>query len=666
MLLVHFPLALLQVAQLPAQSPQQLPALERLEVTTGAPLAWLQTPAAVSYRQLDNQLPVTDHTSWLAGIAGLQADVRSNPAQDSRLTIRGFGSRSAFGVRGIRLTLDGIPLTTPDGQSQPSSLLASDLASVEVLKGPFAALYGNAGGGVVAYRSRPPESGKLSLQHQQSPVFSQQSLRLDSAVGTVALQQLHQQGYRPWNSATRQQALWKHQWQLTDDIQWLWRFDYSRDPRLDDPGGLTLAQWQHNPQQTIAQAALFDSHKSGSQRQLASSMQADDWQLTFWQQQRQITQYLTQTGEQISSSGGIVDLSRQFQGVEWQQLGALGQLNWQWSARWQHSDDTRRGYVNQQGQVGALRRDELGSASSRELAVQLSYPLSAQWRLFSGGQLSAQQYRVRDYFIVPGNPDDSGQKSATEPAAAVGVHYQWHPALSWYLATGSGYDSPTLTEMAYQQLGSGPNLALRSARYRQADTGLKWQLTDTEITGLLQLDLFRIQSKDELVIASSSGGRTVYRNAANSRRYGAEFSADLHYQQWQLQYQYNSLNASLQQDNRSQPLPGVADLTHWAALSYRHEALFDSQFMLQWQRNAAVYVSEQQPVQVPAYQLWHASVQWQHRWQAIDWHWFVRLQNLTDEVYAATVVVNQAAGRFVEPGTPRQLSAGFTLSFQVF
>jgi len=661
MLLVYFPALLLQ-----AQVQADLQPLERLQVTTRSPLPWLQTPAAVSYRQLDNLSPVTDHTSWLRGIAGLQADPRSNPAQDSRLSIRGFGSRSAFGVRGIQLTLDGIPLTTPDGQSQPSSLFAANLAAVEVLKGPFAALYGNAGGGLIAYRSKTPELGKLRLQHQQSAVFSQQQLSADTELGTIALQQLQQHGYRDWNTAKRQQALWQHHWQLTDDIQWLWRFDYSRDPRLDDPGGLTFSQWQSNPQQTIAAASLFDSHKTAVQRQLASSLHSENWRLTFWRQQRQITQYLMQTGDSISSSGGIVDLSREFQGIEWQQQGVTGLFNWQWSTRWQQSNDRRFGFVNQRGKQGDLRRDELGSVQSRELSLRLSYPFATDWQLFAGGQVSQQNYQVHDYFVTDGNADDSGTKSVNGQANAVGVQYQWSSSLSWYLSTGRGFDNPTLTEMAYQQQASGLNLGLRSAQNRQTDTGLKWQLTDTLLTGFLQLDLFRIHSSDELVIASSSGGRTVYRNAADSRRHGAELTASLEYTQWQLQYQYNSLTANLTQDAQSRPLPGVADSTQWAQLSFRLADNEQSTLSLQYQANAAVYVSDQSQLQIPAYQLWHANLQWQHQWQGFDWQWFIRLHNLTNQVYAATVVVNQTAGRFVEPGIPRQLSAGFTLSFELF
>ena len=271
--------------------------LEHLTVRAGPlPVSWLATPAALNYRTFDADLPPQDALNLLQGIAGVQADVRSNLAQDSRLSIRGFGSRSSFGVRGVRMLLDGIPLTTPDGQTQPGTLFAGDLASVEVLKGPFAALYGNAAGGVIAWQSKTTEPGLLELSQQQSADHRQQSLRTDSRYGTLMFQQLEHQGFRPHNRATRQQALWKQQFQLSDTLQLNARLDWARDPRLDDPGALTAAEWQQNPDQTSVLASRFDSHKTTAQRQAGLSLKSDSWQLSTYLTSRQITQFLAQTG----------------------------------------------------------------------------------------------------------------------------------------------------------------------------------------------------------------------------------------------------------------------------------------------------------------------------------------------------------------------------------
>src|SRR5690606_7777166 len=125
--------------------------VEHIRITAQSqPQRWLTDPSNAQLLQVDSVTPLYDAASLFGAIAGIQADSRANYAQDSRLSSRGFGSRSAFGIRGLRLLQDGIPWSAPDGQGQLSSVLLDELASVEVLTGPMAALYGNAAGAVVA------------------------------------------------------------------------------------------------------------------------------------------------------------------------------------------------------------------------------------------------------------------------------------------------------------------------------------------------------------------------------------------------------------------------------------------------------------------------------------------------------------------------------------
>src|SRR5690554_7351132 len=85
----------------------------------------------------------------LVNMPGLQVQNRQNYAQDLQISVRGFGARSTFGVRGVRLYVDGIPATMPDGQGQTSNIDISSIDHVEVLRGPFSALYGNSSGGKI-------------------------------------------------------------------------------------------------------------------------------------------------------------------------------------------------------------------------------------------------------------------------------------------------------------------------------------------------------------------------------------------------------------------------------------------------------------------------------------------------------------------------------------
>lgn len=640
--------------------------LEHLTISaTALPVSWLATPAALSFRQFDEVIPAQDALKLLQGMAGVQADLRSNLAQDSRLSIRGFGSRSSFGVRGVRMLLDGIPLTTPDGQTQPGALFAADLASVEVLKGPFAALYGNAAGGVIAWQSKPAEPGLLSISQQQSADHRQQSLRADGAFGTVMLQQLDHQGTRPHNRASRQQALWKQQFQLTDSVKLNARIDFSRDPRLDDPGALTLSEWQQNPNQTSALASRFDSHKTTLQRQAGISLQSCHWQLSSYLTSRQITQFLTQTGEAITSSGGVVDLSRDMFGLQWQQQDRWQDLSWQWSLSHEQSRDDRLGYVNQFGRQGALRRDDVSTSRSQDVALRLSYDASDALTLHGGARLAWLRFESMDRFIVPGNPDDSGAKQDQGRAHALGFRYALNEHWAWHAATGRGFESPTLTEMAYQRGQSGLNLALQSAQNRQWDTGLKWQQYSTAGLSQAQLDLFYLTSERELVVDSSSDGRTVFKNAAGTRRQGAEFSLQQHLgQSWQLAYSLTWLDATYSNATAGQQLPGVAAQQQQLQLSFEPGSGWYA--ALRYRRLSRVAADDLNQQFAPAYGLLDVDTGWQGQHGVLDWRLHLSAENLTDQRYIGAVVVNQASGRSLEPGVPRQLSAGMQVRFQVF
>jgi iron complex outermembrane receptor protein len=643
---------------------QPVDTIERFSVRTGPlPVSWFQSPAALSFRQFNDPPPSQDALALLQGISGLQADIRANLAQDSRLSIRGFGSRSSFGVRGIRMLLDGIPLTTPDGQTQPGVLVAGDLAQVEVLKGPFAGLYGNAAGGVVHWQSKPVEPGLLAFSQQQSADFRQQSVRSDSAFGTVLFQQFDQQGTRPHNRAERQQALWKQHWQLSDSLQLHTRVDWSRDPRLDDPGALTLAEWHQNPQQTSALASRFDSHKSSRQRQLGFNLQDQHWQLSGYLTSRQITQFLAQTGEALTSSGGVVALSREMLGLQWQQQQQWQQWSWQWSISHQQSRDDRLGFVNQMGQAGPLRRDDSSQSRSQDLALRFSYAANDALTWYGGARLAQLHFATTDHFITTGNPDDSGTKTEQGQAHAVGFRYAINQSWSWHGSTGRGFETPTLTEMAYQRQGSGLNLALQTAKNRQWDSGLKWQQQHFDLGRTeAQLDLFYLTSENELVVDISSGGRTVFKNAPQTRRQGVELALQ---QQlglsWQLGYSLTQLDATT--PTAGLQLPGVAAQQQQVQLQYQQgNGWYANVTYRQLSRVAADDLNQ---LFAPAYHLADFDAGWNGNTGTVNWHVYLAGQNLTNQAYISAVVVNQATGRSLEPGTPRQLSAGLHLKFQL-
>ena len=632
--------------------------------------AWLRTSAALQQRDLRGQYPSIDSASLLHGIAGLQADQRGNFAQDSRISVRGFGTRSSFGVRGVEMTLDGLPLSTPDGQVQPSTLMLGQLQQVEVLKGPFAALYGNASGGVIAFVSKPAVAGGIQLQQQHSALFDSSSLLIGNDLGEFAWAQSKHQGYRAHNSAQKRQAYWRKAFELSTELSLNLRYDWSNDPLLEDPLALTEAEWRQDPTQTANVATLFDTKKSSAQQGLSARLNFDadeyNWQLSSWQQQRQIQQYLAFTGDAQTSAGGIVDLTRRLRGLKGQWQHSIDWGFWQIIASAEHSTDQRLGFVNQFGSQGALRRDETGDVSAQDLGTNVHLNANTDLDIFAGVRVSRQRFRVTDWFINQGNPDDSGAKSESHAHWALGSTYQLSKWQSLNLSVGEGFESPTLTEMAYTKNAAGLNLGLQAAKALQWQAGWKYAKAQSSFS----FDLFHIDTNDELLIDQSVGGRTSYRNAASTRRYGAEFSAEWHQTEfWQHRLTATAIDARFQTSDQAlingRQLPGLAKHQFsWQLDWYPLQSpSWQLQSIVDFKSKMATDDRNQQFA--PAATLWRIQSRWQGEFFAGQWQAWLAGENIGKKQYVGAVVVNQGNGRSFEPGLPRQWLAGIQYSYQL-
>ena len=493
--------------------------------------------------------------------------------------------------------------------------------------------------------------------------LNQQQLTVSNGSTELSLNQLHHSGFRQHNSAEKRQASLRQSQELADDLQLNWRYDWSDDPLLQDPLGLTPVEWRQDPQQTASVARLFNSQKNSAQRQLSATLQPLDghWQWSTWHGQRDIRQLLAFSGDAISSAGGVVALQRHFRGLKAQQQWQQQRWWLQASAQLDQHTDQRQGYVNLRGVIGDLRRDETGKVQSVEMALRSEYQTEVDWLLSAGLRLSQLKFNVRDDFIRPGNPDDSGQRQEQHPSFALGASYPLTEALSFYLSAGQGFETPTLTEMAYRQDGIGLDLDLRSARHQQFDSGLKYLQQHHSFT----VDLFYQQSQDELVVAQSVGGRTSYRNADYSQRRGLELS----WQQqisahWQQQLSSSYLDSRFRPDGTFQAtLPGVAKQQHSWSLQFRPWQDDRWRLASQLSYRSKVYVDDANRQAAPAVTLLKFDSRWQLQQQQSRWQFWLSLDNALNSKYVAAVVVNQANGRSFEPAPQRQWQAGVGFSW---
>lgn len=650
----------------PLAAQQVVPADERIVVTESTQTSARTTPAGISNLSHAEQPPGLriDPAELLAGIAGVQSDSRANYAQDTRITLRGFGARSAFGVRGVLLLLDGIPLSMPDGQAQTSSIFLDEAENVQVIRGPLATLYGNSAGGVIDWRSQMPDQSRLQIDLlggqndtsrgvlQADYVSEQQALRLLGA-------RLRSDGPRPQNRAERDQLALRWYRQLDATRQWIVRVDHHDAPLLQDPGSLTPAAWAADPQQTFAGATRFDTRKAITHQQVSFTLRDEQpelpWHVSFWYGSRDVEQYLPFTGAAPESSGAVIDLQRDFYGVDSAiNVPVSASVQWTVGAQLAEQRDRRFGLVNDFGVRGALRRDERGIVRNRAAYSLWQWQPAERWQLVLGARYSQLDFQVEDFYINSNSGDDSGDGRNSAWSWNAGVNYQLNAQWQVYLARGRGFEAPTLTELAYSASGSGLNQTLGPAINQQWEAGLRWQADSSRG----HLSVFDIATSNEIVVAASIDGRTIYTNAEQTTRRGIELE-----QRWQLsdtvdwRMAASYLSAAFSNGLR---LPGVARETFYSQVNWHLGNWLQkpTELSIITDYRGKIAAFDDNSVFSPSHTLWHLSLSQQWQWQAWQVQPWLKVFNLTDRAYVGSVVVNQGSGRAFEPGVGREWQFG--------
>lgn len=616
-----------------------------------------------------------DAAELLQGLSGIQADSRSNYAQDTRITLRGFGARAAFGVRGLDLQIDGIPLSMPDGQGQFSGAVLDGVTQISLFTGPVAALYGNGAGGVINLKTSAPQFNRISVDTSadEEGVMRHHLLgefQSDELGARIQTSRLNADGNRPHASAEREQLGAQVYYHFDNGIQAQWRFDKEDAPLLQDPLGLTQAQWQEDPYQLNTSAEFFNTRKSIEHQQNAFSLRQEQgdqrWQFALWSGDRHIQQYLAQKGDAIANSGGVVDLNRNFNGgngnYTWDFKFSNQPASFTLGGEWSSMNDRRKGFVNNSGIAGDLRRNELDEADNRDGYALLQWQATDKWQWLLGARQSQVKLSVADYFIIPGkNADDSGEKKFNRASETVATYYRIDEHFSVHAALGSGFETPTLTEMAYTNGDKGFNNTLDAATNHQQEIGVDYQYKHIKfgVTG------FVIKTQDELVVDQSINGRTTYINATETQRKGIELTG--HYElnnQIELRAALNYLRAIYTQGQFNDlQLPGVARQNHYAQINWSPFSNDSLKFGLSAVHRAQVATNDNNQIKAPAYTVVDISASGKIHWVA-QTDWWIKLANISDKNYVGSVIVNQTNGRAFEPASGRNLAAGVKFGYE--
>jgi iron complex outermembrane receptor protein len=615
----------------------------------------------------------------LGSVPGLMIQNRQNYAQDLQVSSRGFGARAQFGVRGVRLYQDGIPATMPDGQGQTGSFSLTSAQRIEVLRGPFSALYGNASGGVIQVFTEDGPPTPMAAISAFGGSYDSWRVGMKAGGTSGAFNYLvdggrfETEGYRDHSAARRDQANAKLRLPMPGGGRLTLVANALDQPETQDPLGLTRAQWEDDPRQVAPVALAFDTRKSTDQRQLGLVHEqpfgdAHTLRVALYGGQRRVQQYLAFAGDGPTASGGITDLDRTYggAGLRWTWLGSLagGALTLSVGADYDRLDEHRQGFVNDNGLQGALRRDEDNDITSRDFYAQAEWAFATSWSALLGVRRSRVEFESRDHYVVGPNPDDSGSRSFSKTNPVAGLVWHASDELNLYANAGRGFETPTFIELAYRPGGTGLNFDLDAAESRNFEIGAKWRPRRGQ---RIDIALFRVDTDDEIVVDAATGGRTTYKNAGGTRRDGVELAWDADWGRglrsivaltW-LDATYtdsftSGAGAPVPEGNR---IPGIARQNAYGELSWTH-APTGLLLALDVRYTGKVYVNDRNTDAAPAYTVANARVV--YPWRAGRWSFeaFARVDNLADKKYVGSVIVGDTNGRFFEPAAERSFYAG--------
>ncbi|HCU76273.1 MAG TPA: TonB-dependent siderophore receptor [Acinetobacter baumannii] len=671
---------------------QDVTVLPTLHVeATRTDTTYLQTPASVfriDAPQVDTSSQV-NLTEVVKGVPSLQIRNRENYAQDLQLSMRGFGARSTFGVRGIRLYVDGIPATMPDGQGQTSNIDLSSLDHVEVLTGPFSSLYGNSSGGTILTSTKEGQ-GKDSIELSYSGGSHDKSraglVLQGGAKGAnepsyiISSSYFDTDGYREHSGAEKVLNNAKLSWNLDDGSKINWVTNYVKI-HADDPQGLTHDQWNANPKQQVPFLKQFNVRKDIEQTQTGVTWSKpindkNELYAMAYLGNRQVTQYQsipksTQDAS-INHAGGVIDFERNYYGADFRWTGKelLPNTTLSVGVALDAMDEDRKGFENfnlvngqpSYGVKGNLRRDEDNTLWNIDPYLQASWQFLPTWRLDTGVRYSNVHYKSEDNYLS--NGDDSGKTDYDKVLPSVALSWQILPELMAYVSYAKGFETPTFTEMAYRPDGqSGFNFDLTASTSDTYETGLKSQNQLGDFT----LAVFQTKTKDDIVSAGNSNGRSTFRNADKTLREGVEFAWNK--KLWRdliATASYSYLEATFDADipalgniaqiSSGNAIPGIAKNQAYASLAWQpSHGLYggvDVQYM------DKVYVNDTNSDAAPSYSVTSANVG--YAWVMGDWkvNSFARVDNLFDKKYLGSVIVNDGNSRYFEPADGRNWSAG--------
>lgn len=668
--LISFFLTLLSCV---AISQDKFSELDEIEVTaTRLDSTLLRSSRSVSIigkKEIQNATQLLAMDEVLAGVPGLYMQNRYNFAQDLRVSLRGFGARSAFGIRGIKVIVDGIPETLPDGQAGVDSIDLGSASRIEVIRGPSSSNFGNASGGVIAIETETGNDPGFVQTTIATGDLGYSKFQLKSGGKTENMNYLinfskqELDGYREHSVSEGSLFNAKFGFNLSEIDRLKLSLNYTDQPKSQDPGGINLSQVNTDRKSARDRNLSYDAGESLNQKRIGLVYERDhsDGLLTVR------NYYVTRdfSNKLPFKNGGSVNIDREFYGFGMQyQFGESLPENFSLTTGFDtdRQDDDRKRFNNDSGKLGSMSFDQQEKVNSNGLFVQSRYDVG-NWSISSGIRYDEVKFDITDRFLS--NGDDSGEIEFDAVSPSFGLNYVMENG-SIFTSISSSFETPTTTELANPNASGGFNALLKPQEAKNIEIGYK----SVKNNIYHEIAVFNIDLNDELVPyeLEEFPGRTFYSNVGKSSRKGVESLVS-----WSVKpnltvdasYTYSdfSFDSFIDKNNKDfsgSKLPGLPESFAYFGIRFENENGLNMNFNLNY--SGDLFANNANSVKVQAYTV--SNFRLSYNINKGDWKIlpYMGINNIFDTEFNSNIRINAFGSRYYEPAPERNSYLGITFT----
>ena len=656
-----------------AISQEKFSELDEIEVTaTRLDSTLLRSSRSVSVigkDEIQNATQLLAMDEVLAGVPGLYMQNRYNFAQDLRLSLRGFGARSAFGIRGIKVIVDGIPETLPDGQAGVDSIDLGSASRIEVIRGPSSSNFGNASGGVIAIETETGTDPGFVQTTIATGDLGYSKFQLKSGGKTENMNYLinfskqELDGYREHSVSEGSLMNAKFGFNLSEIDRLKLSLNYTDQPKSQDPGGINLSQVNTDRKSARDRNLSYDSGESLNQKRIGLVYERDHSSGLLTVRNYYVTRDFS--NKLPFKNGGSVNIDREFYGFGMQyQFGESLPENFSLTTGFDidRQDDDRKRFNNDSGKLGSMSFDQQEKVNSNGLFVQSRYDLG-NFSISSGIRYDEVKFDITDRFLS--NGDDSGEIEFDAVSPSFGLNYVMENG-SIFASISSSFETPTTTELANPDTSGGFNALLKPQEADNIEIGYKSIKNDI----YREIAVFNIDLNDELVPyeLEEFPGRTFYSNVGKSSRKGIETLVS-----WSVKpnltldasYTYSdfSFDSFIDKNNKDfsgSKLPGLPESFAYFGIRFENENGLNMNFNLNY--SGDLFANNANTVKVQAYTVSNFRLSYnisKRNWKILP---YLGVNNIFDTEFSSNIRINAFGSRYYEPAPERNSYLGITFT----